>query len=197
MNKKRVTILKQKNLTNSWSTLDKISFEYQKKDGGKEIHTREVYNRGNGAAILLYNTIKNTIILTSQFRLATYLNGNTAGDLIEVCAGKLDDDSPEDCIRRETEEETGYRVTAVQKVFEAYMSPGSVTEMLYFYIAAYDENMKIGSGGGVAGEQEYIEVLEIEFNAALQMIDNGSIKDAKTILLLQYLQIKGILSTTL
>jgi GDP-mannose pyrophosphatase NudK len=125
--------------------------------------------------------------------MPTYINGNPDGMLIETCAGLLDKDDPETCIRRETEEETGFQVTHVRKVFEAYMSPGSVTEVLYFFIAEYEKDMKLHDGGGLAEEQEEIEVLEIDFDAALTMVANGSIRDAKTIMLLQHLRLQGIL----
>lgn len=154
---------------------------------------REAYDRGNGATILLYNTSKRTVILTRQFRLPTYLNANQSGMLIEACAGLLDRDNPEDCIRKETQEETGYKVKSVQKVFEAYMSPGSVTEILYFFIAEYSQAMKVGEGGGVQEEQENIEVLEILFSDAYKMIASGEIRDAKTIMLLQYLILQKLM----
>lgn len=165
-----------------------ISFEIESKDGSKENQVREIFERGNGAAILLYNSESKTVVLTRQFRLPTYLNGNDSGYLIEACAGMLDDDNPEDCIRRETEEETGYKIEKVQKIFEAYMSPGALTEILHFYIAEYSNTMKVGDGGGLAHEQEDIEVLEMRFEIALEMIASGEIKDAKTILLLQHLK---------
>ncbi|WP_419495284.1 GDP-mannose pyrophosphatase NudK [Chryseobacterium bernardetii] len=188
-----ITILKTNILSNNWYTLNKVTFTVRKKDGTTEIQSREAYDRGNGAVILLYNKISNTVILTRQFRLPTYINGNTSGMLIEACAGLLDNDNPEDCIKRETEEETGYKISKVEKVFEAYMSPGSVTEILYFFIAEYSSDMKINDGGGLEEEGEQIEVLELSFNEALTMIDTGEIKDAKTIMLLQHLRIKGIL----
>ncbi|UCA60886.1 GDP-mannose pyrophosphatase NudK [Chryseobacterium rhizoplanae] len=188
-----ITILKTDILSNNWYTLNKVTFTVRKKDGTTEIQSREAYDRGNGAVILLYNKISNTVILTRQFRLPTYINGNTSGMLIEACAGLLDNDNPEDCIKRETEEETGYKISKVEKVFEAYMSPGSVTEILYFFVAEYSSDMKINDGGGIEEEGEQIEVLELSFNKALTMIDTGEIKDAKTIMLLQHLRIKGIL----
>lgn len=188
-----ITILKTDILSNNWYTLNKVTFTVRKKDGTTEIQSREAYDRGNGAVILLYNKISNTVILTRQFRLPTYINGNTSGMLIEACAGLLDNDNPEDCIKRETEEETGYKISKVEKVFEAYMSPGSVTEILYFFVAEYSSDMKITDGGGLEEEGEQIEVLELSFNEALTMIDTGEIKDAKTIMLLQHLRIKGIL----
>jgi nudix-type nucleoside diphosphatase (YffH/AdpP family) len=152
-----------------------------------------VYDRGNGATILLYNKEKQTVVLTRQFRLPTFVNGNASGMLIETCAGLLDTDNPEDCIRRETEEETGYKISAVQKIFEAFMSPGSVTEILHFFIAAYTKEMKLSDGGGAQHEEENIEVLELPFAETLQMIETGAIKDAKTIMLLQYIRLNGIL----
>lgn len=176
-------------LSDNWYTLKKVSYQYRKKDGNWELQTREAYDRGNGATILLYNSEEKKVILTSQFRLPTYINGNDDGIMIEACAGLLDKDNPEDCIRKETEEETGYKVTQIRKIFEAYMSPGSVTEILYFFIAEYTKDMKISDGGGLAEEQENIEVLELSADEAYKMVDKGLIKDAKTIMLLQYAQI--------
>jgi nudix-type nucleoside diphosphatase (YffH/AdpP family) len=192
MNEK-INIEKTEILSSNWYTLKKVTYGYRKKDGTVQVQSREAYDRGNGATILLYNAEKNTIILTRQFRLPTYINGNTTGMLIETCAGLLDLDNPEDCIRRETEEETGFKVTEVRKVFEAYMSPGSVTELLYFFVAAYEDHMKVHDGGGMEHEQEDIEVLEFSFNDALKLIASGEIKDGKTILLIQYAQIHNLL----
>lgn len=180
-------------LANNWYTLRKITFEYQKKDGTTETQVREAYDRGNGATILLYNKANQTVILTRQFRMPTYLNGNATGMLIEACAGLLDHDNAEDCIKRETEEETGYLVNDVRKIFEVYMSPGSVTEIVHFFVGEYTKDMKINDGGGVADEQENIEVLEFSFDKAYAMIANGEIKDAKTIMLLQYAKINNLL----
>ena len=188
-----ITILQTDILSNNWYTLKKITYEYLQQDGTRQVQTREAYDRGNGAAILLYNQAAKTVILTRQFRLPTFINGNAGGMLIEACAGLLDKDNPEDCIRRETEEETGYKITDIKKVYEAYMSPGSVTEILYFFVAAYTPSMKISEGGGIAHEQENIEVLEIPFSQALHMMEAGIIKDGKTIMLLQYAQIHRLL----
>jgi len=179
-------------LSDNWYTLKKVSYQYLKKDGSWEMQTREAYDRGNGATILLYNSEEKKIILTRQFRLPTYVNGNEDGMMIEACAGLLDKDNPEDCIRKETEEETGYKVTKVRKIFEAYMSPGSVTEILYFFVAEYTSDMKVSEGGGLAEEQENIEVLEMDAEAAYQMVNNGKFKDAKTIMLLQYAQLNQL-----
>lgn len=181
-------------LSDNWYTLNKFSFEYKKPNGEWEKQEREAYDRGNGSTILLYNKSKGTIILTRQFRLPSYVNGNPDGMLIEACAGLLDQDNAEECIKKEAEEETGFRVTNVEKIYEAYMSPGSVTEILYFFVAEYDDSMKVSSGGGLDHEQENIEVLELNFNDALSMIESGEIRDGKTIMLLQYAQLKGLCS---
>ena len=187
-----VSILQTDILSNNWYTLKKITYQYQQKDGTRQVQTREAYDRGNGATILLYNTATKTVILTRQFRLPTFINGNPDGMMIEACAGLLDKDNPEDCIRRETEEETGYKISGVRKVYEAYMSPGSVTEMLYFFVAAYTASMKISEGGGLEHEQENIEVLELPFSKAMEMMEQGEIKDAKTIMLLQYAKLNNL-----
>lgn len=181
-------------LSDNWYTLYKVDFEYQDASGAWQKQSREAYDRGNGATILLYNREQGTVILTRQFRMPTFVNGNADGMLIEACAGLLDNDHPEDCIRRETEEETGYKISAVRKIFEAYMSPGSVTEILHFFVAAYEKDMKVGTGGGHPDEQENIEVLELPFSRAVEMVQSGEIKDAKTIILIQYAQINGLLS---
>jgi GDP-mannose pyrophosphatase NudK len=189
----KVKLLKTEILSNNWYTLKKVTYEYLKRDGGWQTQSREAYDRGNGATILLFSKENKTVILTRQFRMPTFINGNETGMLIEACAGLLDKDNPEDCIRRETEEETGYKVSEVKKIFEAYMSPGSVTEVLYFFTAEYSMSMKMNAGGGIDQEQEDIEVLEIPFDKAMQMIDDGQIKDAKTIMLLQYAKLKNLL----
>ncbi len=180
-------------LADNWYTLKKVTYDYLTKDGIHETQSREAYDRGNGAAILLYNVEKQTVILTRQFRLPTYINGNETGMMIEVCAGLLDADNPEDCIRRETEEETGYRITDVQKVFEVYMSPGAVTEILHLFIATYTADMKVAAGGGLASEQENIEVLELSIDETMAMVKNGEIQDAKTIMLLQHVKLSKTL----
>ncbi len=193
MQNKKIKNLNEEILSDNWYILRKLSFDYLRNDGTWERQEREAYDRGNGAVILLYNQDRGTVILTRQFRAPTYINGNDSGMLIEACAGLLDDDHPEDCIKKETEEETGYHISSVEKVFESYMSPGSVTEILYFFIATYDDSMKKSKGGGAADEQEEIEVLEIRMEEALDMIDSGEIKDAKTIMLLQHLRLKQLL----
>ncbi len=188
-----VQIQKTEILSNNWYTLKKVTFDIQQKDGVWQTQSREAYDRGNGATILLYNPAQKTVILTRQFRLPTYINGNATGMLIEACAGLLDRDNPEECIHRETEEETGFRVKDVKKVYEAYMSPGSVTEILYFFVAEYDKTQKISEGGGIDHEQENIEVLELDFETAWQMMQTGEIKDGKTIMLLQYVKLNQLI----
>lgn len=185
----KIKIRKNEIVAQNWAKVRKVTFDILKNKGVWETQEREAYDRGNGAAILLYNLEKGTVILTRQFRLPTFINGNPDGMLIEACAGLLDEKDPVACIKRETEEETGYEIGTVQKVFEAYMSPGSVTELLYFFVAAYTEDMKIHEGGGLDEEQEDIEVLEYPFREAYDMIDSGAIRDGKTIMLLQYLKI--------
>ncbi|MFV8326788.1 GDP-mannose pyrophosphatase NudK [Flavobacterium sp. ZS1P14] len=187
-----IKIQKTELLSDNWYILNKVTFDYQKKDDSWISQKREVYDRGNGAAILLYNTQQKTVILTRQFRLPTYLNGNKTGMMIEVCAGLLDEDHPEQCIIRETEEETGYRLTKVDKIMETYMSPGAVTEILYLFVGEYDQSMKVSDGGGVEHEEENIDVLEMSYEEAYAMIETGEINDAKTIMLLQYAKIKNL-----
>jgi GDP-mannose pyrophosphatase NudK len=184
----RVKIIETEILSKNWYTLKKVTFDYQHTNGTWIQQSREAYDRGNGATILLYNLSNKTVILTQQFRLPTYINGNPTGMLIETCAGLLDLDNPEDCIRRETEEETGFKIREVKKIYEAYMSPGSVTEILYFFIAEYSKEMQLSEGGGVDVHED-INVLELSFKKAIDMVSNGEIKDGKTIMLLQYLQI--------
>lgn len=188
-----INITKTEILSDNWYTLKKVTFEITGNDGIKSIHEREAYDRGNGATILLYNKAEKMVVLTRQFRMPTFINGNEKGYLIECCAGLLDKDNAEDCIKKETEEETGFRISAVHKVFEAYMSPGSVTELIYFFIAEYTSEMKVNEGGGLKEEDEHIEVLELPFEKAIDMIRTGEIKDGKTIMLLQYALIQKLL----
>ncbi|HTD40389.1 MAG TPA: GDP-mannose pyrophosphatase NudK [Mucilaginibacter sp.] len=186
-------IIKSEVLSDNWYTLKKITYETHYGDGSIVEQSRESYDRGNGATILLYNKEQKTVILTRQFRIPTYINGNETGYLIESCGGLLDKDNPEECIKRETEEETGYKISEVKKIFEVYMSPGSVTELIYFFVAEYSKEMKVSDGGGIEEESENIEVLEIPFQQALEMIGTGEIKDGKTIMLLQYAQINQLI----
>jgi len=191
-NRDRVRIISEQLLSDNWYTLKKYTFSLLRRDGQWQEQSREAYDRGNGAVVLLYNRDKKSVVLTRQFRFPIYLNGHD-GFLIEAAAGLLDNASPEARIVAEAEEETGFRVTRVEKVFEAFMSPGSVTEKLYFFIAEYADQQRNGEGGGIAEEGEDIEVLEMDFDQALQAITDGDIMDAKTIMLLQHLRLKGIL----
>lgn len=193
MKNPEIKVTETKLLSDNWYILNKVTFSYQKENEKVQTHVREVYDRGNGAGILLYNSTRKTVILTRQFRLPTFLNGNQTGMMIEVCAGLLDEDNPEECIIRETEEETGYRIKKVEKVTQTYMSPGAVTEILYLFTGEYDESMKVSEGGGLDAEQENIEVLEYTFDEAYAMMESGEIVDAKTIILLQHAKIKGLI----
>lgn len=188
----RIRINKVETLSDNWYVLKKTTFDYQRKDGIWQTQSRETYDRGNGATILLYNCAKRTVILTRQFRYPVYVN-NHSGILIEACAGLLDENNPEDCIKRETEEETGYTINHVTKVFEAFMSPGSVTEKLFFFVAEYSDENKRGLGGGLESDGEDIDVLELDFDAALRMIETGEIMDAKTIMLLYHIKMHELL----
>ncbi|WP_437889559.1 NUDIX domain-containing protein [Phytobacter sp. V91] len=186
-----VRITESKLLSDNWYTLKKYTFDLRRQDGTWQPQNREVYDRGNGAVILLYNSSQRTVILTRQFRFPVFVNGHD-GYLIEAAAGLLDNMDPENRIKAEAEEETGYRIDNVQKVFEAFMSPGSVTEKLYFYIAEYQANDKVSQGGGIEAEGEDIEVLELTLDDALASIASGRIVDAKTIMLLYHVALKGI-----
>jgi nudix-type nucleoside diphosphatase (YffH/AdpP family) len=187
----RIEIVDVKVLANDWSTLKKTTLRFRRTDGTWQSLTRETYDRGNGATILLINRERSTVLLTRQFRYPAYVN--EAKDLlIESCAGLLDTRHPEAAIRTEAEEETGVRVRDVRKIFESYMSPGSVTEKLHFFVAEYAENDRVSAGGGLVEDGEDIETLEIPFAQALAMIDAGEIVDGKTIMLLLYAHWKGL-----
>lgn len=191
---KNVKNITQKILSKAWATLLQIDYEYKSKDGTWKNVSRESYDRGNGTGILLYNIEKRTVILTKQFRMPIYNTNQDEAMSIEVCAGAIDkNESAESTVIREVEEEVGYKIRDVQKVMEAYTSPGALTEKMYLYVAQYSDAMKINDGGGVASEHEEIEVLTISFSQALKMIQSGEIKDAKTIMLLQYAQINKLL----
>lgn len=181
----RVRVHKVEVLSDDWYLLKKTTFDFLRSDGTWQQQSRETYDRGNGATILLYNLARRTVILVRQFRYPAFVNG--LDDLmIEAPAGLLDEASPDERIKLEAEEETGYRVTHVRKIFEAYMSPGSVTEKLYFFVAEYDADSKVSDGGGMEEEGEDIGVIELHFDHALDMIANGTMVDGKTIMLLQY-----------
>ncbi len=189
----RIRITDVTTLSDDWAVLKKTTFEYRRRDGSWQRQSRETYDRGDGATILLYSPERGTVVLTRQFRLPAYVNGTPDGVLIEACAGLLDRDDPATCIRRETEEETGYRVHHVQPVFEVYMSPGSVTERLHFFVGEYEPADKVSGGGGESHEGEDIEVLEPSLDEALAMVADGRIRDAKTIMLLQHLKLSGLM----
>ena len=188
----RVRIKKVEVLSDNWYVLRKTTYDFQGRNGAWRTLTRETYDRGNGATILLYSKLKQTVVLTRQFRFPAFVNEHD-GMLVETCAGLLDRDDPQTCIRKETEEETGYRIQEVRKVFEAFMSPGSVTERLYFFVGEYFDGDKVSDGGGVEEDGEEIEVLELPLDTALAMIGSGDIADAKTIMLLQYAKLHGVL----
>lgn len=187
-----INVIKDKLLSENYFILRNMTYELTRSDGSVVRHKREVYDRGNGATVLLYNRRKQTVVLVRQFRVATWVNGNEDGMLIETCAGLLDNDEPEACIRKEAIEETGYEVGDVHKLFELYMSPGGVTEIVHFFIAEYSDAQRKTRGGGV--EDEDIEVLELPFRQALQMVADGAIRDGKAVILLQYLQTSGLMA---
>jgi nudix-type nucleoside diphosphatase (YffH/AdpP family) len=188
----RVRIIESKVLSDDWYVLKKTTFDFLRSNGQWQRQSRETYDRGDGATILLFNRQHQTVVLTRQFRFPVFVNGHD-GMLIEAAAGLLDNASPEDRIRAEAEEETGYFVQNVQKVFAAYMSPGSVTEKLHFFIGEYDAQSKVAAGGGIEEEGEDLEVLEMSLSEALNAINQGVIVDAKTIMLLQYVALNRIL----
>jgi GDP-mannose pyrophosphatase NudK len=173
----RVRIVGEEELSNDWYLLKKTTFDFRRRDGSWQRLSRETYDRGNGATILLYNREHKTVILTRQFRFPAYVNGSRDGMLIESCAGLLDTEDAATCIRRETEEETGYRIGAVHRVLEAYMSPGSVTERLTFFVARYERRQRASTGGGERSEGEDIEVLERTLDEALA--DGGAWRDLR------------------
>tara|TARA_R110002049_G_scaffold90303_5_gene226528 strand:+ start:10635 stop:11225 length:591 start_codon:yes stop_codon:yes gene_type:complete len=185
--------IEKKLLSDNYYILNRVTFDYLMKSGEWVNQMREVYDRGDGAGILLYNKEKQTVILTKQFRMPTYMNDNKDGFLMEIAAGMLDKDDPEACVIRETEEEVGYRLKEVKKVYEAYSSPGVMTEKMHFFIGEYTDAMKVNDGGGLDSEHEDIEVLELPFKKAVEMLNTGQIEDTRTIVLLQYAQIHKLL----
>ena len=189
MDNSPVRITAEELLSDNWYLLKKYSFDLRRRDGSWQAQTREVYDRGNGATILLYNTLQRTVLLIRQFRMPTFVNGHD-GYLIETAAGLLDNASPEERIRLEVEEETGYRVGHVEKIYSAFMSPGSVTERIHFFTGEYQPGDRVGEGGGLEHEGEDIQVLELGFDEAIAMVGRGEIVDGKTIMLLQYLELR-------
>ena len=190
--KARIRVLDEQLLSDDWFVLKKTTFELLRRDGSWQRQSRETYDRGNGAVILLFNAERGTVVLTRQFRFPAFVNGCADGLLVEACAGLLDGDDPHSCIRREAEEETGFRIHSPRKIFEAYMSPGSVTEKLHFFVAEYEASDRVGAGGGDFAEGEDIEVIEYTLDRALEMIASGAIEDGKTIMLLQHAALRGL-----
>ncbi|MDP3207831.1 MAG: NUDIX domain-containing protein [Rhodoglobus sp.] len=187
----RVRVTDVRLLSDNWYRLHSTTFDYLGDDGVWTPQSRETYDRGNGATILLYDAARRTVLLTSQFRYPVYVNGHGDGVLLETAAGLLDNDDPETAIRREAVEETGHEVGVVEHVFDVYMSPGSVTERLHFYAASYGADTRTSAGGGLADEGENITVVELAIDDALEMIEDGRIADAKTIMLLQWSVLRG------
>ncbi|ONN71973.1 NUDIX domain-containing protein [Pseudomonas oryzihabitans] len=182
----RIRIQQVETLSQDWGLLKKTTFDYLRRDGSWQRQTRETYDRGNGATILLYERERRTVLLIRQFRLPTLGNGLDDGLLVETPAGLLDAAAPEARIKAEVEEETGYRLDNVQHLFDAFMSPGSVTELLHFFAGEYRADQRIADGGGLHEEGEDIELLELPFDEALAMARDGRLLDGKTIMLLQY-----------
>ena len=193
MGGKQIKNIEKKLLSDNYYILNRVTFDYLMPNGQWVNQMREVYDRGDGAGILLYNKKRKTVILTRQFRMPTFMNDNKDGLLVEITAGMLDKDNPEACIIRETEEEVGYRLKEVKKVYEAYSSPGVMTEKMHFFVGEYSEDMKANEGGGLDSEHEDIEVLELPFEMAIEMLNTGKIEDTRTIVLLQYAQIHKLL----
>ena len=187
-----INVIKDKILSENWFVLRNMTYELTRSDGSVVRHRREVYDRGNGATILLYNRHKQTVVLVRQFRIATWINGNEDGMLIETCAGLLDSDEPEECVRKEAIEETGFEVGEVRKLFELFMSPGGVTELIYFFIAEYDDTQRANDGGGV--DDEDIELQELPDHRARERMAPGELPDGKAVILLQYLQTSGLMN---
>ena len=187
-----IRVLSVEVLSDDWAVLKKTTFDYHRRDGAWETQVRQTYDRGNGAGILPYDPDRGTVLLVRQFRYPAFVNDHPE-PLIEVCAGKLDAYDPETCIRHETEEELGYRMGPVEPVFNAFMSPGSVTERLVLYVARYNPNDRVSAGGGREDEGEDIEVIETTLDEALAMIARGDIIDAKTIMLLQHAKLAGLM----
>lgn len=191
--REKLRMISSELLSDNWGEVKKHTFELQRRDGTWQRQVRETYDRGHGAAVLLYNRDKRTIILTRQFRFPAFFNGDANPWLVEAPAGKLDGDDPLTCAKKEAEEETGYRVHHLTLVAAPYMSPGSVTERLYLYVGEYNASERVSAGGGLEAEGEDIETLELPFGEAMAMLERGDIVDGKTIILLQYLALKALI----
>lgn len=188
----RVRVVEQRVLSDDWFVLKKTSFDYRHSNGQWQRLQRETYDRGDGATLLLFNRERATVVLTRQFRFPAFANGLADGLLVETCAGLLDDQDPQAAIRREVQEETGFLIHMPRKVFEAFMSPGSVTERLHFFVAEYEAKDRVNEGGGDSSEGEDIEVLELALGKAMAMVHSGEIQDGKTIMLLQHAALVGL-----
>lgn len=191
--REKVRMISSELLSDNWGEVKKHTFELQRRDGSWQRQMRETYDRGHGAAVLLYNRDRRTVILTRQFRFPAWLMGDENPWLVEAPAGKLDGDDPLTCAKKEAEEETGYRIADLTLVAAPYMSPGSVTERLWLYVGEYDSSARISEGGGLEDEGEDIETLELPFADAMAMLERGEIADGKTIILLQHVALKGLL----
>lgn len=191
--REKVRMISSELIARNWGEVNKHTFELQRRDGTWQRQVRETYDRGHGAAVLLYNRDKRTMILTRQFRFPAWFNGDDNPWLVEAPAGKLDGDDPLTCAKKEAEEETGYRVDDLKLVAAPYMSPGSVTERLWLYVGEYESSARISEGGGLEHEGEDIETLELPFAEAMAMLERGDIADGKTIILLQHVALKGLL----
>ncbi|MDO6802826.1 NUDIX domain-containing protein [Wenyingzhuangia sp. 1_MG-2023] len=191
----KIDKIQEKVLSNQWKPLKEFVYQYTASDGRIFEQKREVYDKGDGAAVLMYNKVTQKVLLTQQFRMPAYINHVSEGIVTEVPAGMLDKDDPETCIIREIEEETGYRVPKVKSVGDVIMTPGAVTEVTYMFVAAYDESMKVSAGGGLEDEQEDILIYEMNFDDVKKSIQNNEIKDGKTLILLQYAWIHGLLES--
>ena len=185
----RVRIDRVEVLSDNWYVLRRVDFAYQNRAGTWEDQQREAYDRGNGATVLLVDWDRDTILLTRQFRIPAYVNGHPDGMLLETAAGLLDDEDAATAIRREAEEETGCRIRSIEPLFDLYMSPGSVTERVAFFVAEYQPSDRVTSGGGLADEGEDIEVIELDLDRAVAMVAAGEIVDGKTVLLIQWAQL--------
>jgi GDP-mannose pyrophosphatase NudK len=182
-----IDIKEEKVVYKEHGTLTQVRFHKKKNSGEWEEQTRVLFNHGNAVTVLLYNRDHKTVLLTKQFRLATYVNGNPGGLLLETCAGLLEEgEKPEDAIKREVKEETGYEINALQKIAEAYSSPGAYTELVHYFIAPFSRQQKVAAGGGLEEEGEELKVVELPFAEALRQAESGEIKDAKTLFLLYY-----------
>ncbi len=188
-----ISNIKETLLSNKWKPLKLFSYDYKRSDGKTDRQVREVYDKGDGAAVFLYNKSTKKVLLTKQFRMPAFINGLQTGIVTEVPAGMLDADDPETCILREIEEETGYRIPSVKKVSDCFMTPGAVTEITHMFVAEYTDKMKVAKGGGLTTEQEDIIVFEMSFDEVKRSVENNEIRDAKTLILLQYAWIHNLL----